>query len=114
MKFKGPVKIGIERLSHYDEFGQPAMSLVFSTLCSVVNLSLTIERTSIRGNQSPSTANSEEYESISTLLVSREADVRLGDRVIINGSQLRVDKRFVRYTSGGIPHHLQLGCSVWQ
>ena len=113
MKFKGNVRLRVERLNFYDEFGQATLSLVFNTLCSVVKLGTAVEKTPSRMSQSASMGTSEENTSVSTLLISAEVDLRLGDRVVVSDIALRVDKKFMRFTTNGAPHHYQIECSIW-
>jgi hypothetical protein len=113
MKFKGNVKMTVERLNFYDEFGQATTSLIFNTLCSVVKLETLTEKTPSRMSQSASMGNSEESMSASILLVGMDVDLRLGDRITVSGISLRADKKFMRYTTGGKPNHFQIECSTW-
>lgn len=103
----------VERLNFYDEFGQPTMSLIFNTLCSVVKLGTSIEKTPSRMSQSASMGAVEENTSVAILLVNTDVDLRLGDRVTVSGISLRVDKKFVRYTTDGKLNHCQIECSIW-
>jgi hypothetical protein len=113
MKFKGNTKMMVERLNFYDEFGQAVMSIVLHSFCSVVKISQSIEKTPIRSSQAASTANSEETESISVLMMSIDDDIRLGDRITVAGMVLRIDKRQIWNTTKGTPHHLWVELSQW-
>ena len=113
MKFKGNVKMNVERLGFYDEFGQAKLYLIFTTLCCIIKLEESIVKTPIRSSQSASTSNSEEYESVSEFLVSPDADLRLGDRVTVSEIALRVDKRSIKYDVVGKKDHIQIMCSIW-
>ena len=112
--FKGKVKMIIERLDSYDEYGQPLLSFVATTFCSVVKLETNNEKTPIRATESASHSNANELTSDSVLLINPNAKVKTGDKLTVLGIELKLDKLNLKHDASGKLDHLQVGCSKWQ
>ena len=90
----------------YDEYGMPLLAESKQSRCSVVKLDI--------AKIPNSDTNKPETTASSVILAELSADVDVGDRVVVLGVGLKVLNKQIRYETNGVPHHIQLGCSIWQ
>lgn len=113
MAFVGNLPCLIEKLSGFDEFGQPALSKKIKSRCSIVKLAVQDLRTSVRTDTSATGGNAHEYAADSRLLFNLDAPIDIGDKVTVAGVTLKVDAKFVRNSVNGNGHHWQVDASVY-
>ena len=112
--FKGNIKIKIEKLAGYDEYGQPVAAPAKVSRCSIVKLATERAKTTVRTDTSASGGNAHEIISDARILVNINADIAQGDKITVMGVTLRVDQLFRRNDVNGKPHHHQVDCSLWR
>jgi hypothetical protein len=108
-----PCKI-ISLSTDIDDYGQLVFSSPIDALCSVVKLSVSSQKTSIRTDSSGSRGHAKEIQAAARLLFKPFVKLKPDDRVEINGIYLRVIEINTRYqTFFSIPDHLQVDLDIW-
>jgi flagellar basal body L-ring protein FlgH len=112
MAFVGNLPCLIEKLSGFDEFGQPLASKKIKSRCSIVKLVVQDMRTSVRTDTSATGGNAHEYAGDSRLLFDLSAPIEVGDIITVSGITLQADAKFYRNSVNGKGHHWQVDASI--
>jgi len=97
-----------------DEYGQQVFTRPKKALCSVVKLTTSTHKTSVRTDSSGSGGSAKEINAAARLLFKLETKLSENDRIDIDGVSLRVIEVQVRYAVfSRIPDHLQVDLKIW-
>ena len=107
------VSCTIARLVGADIYGKETMSAPVPSLCSVVKLSASSEKTSVRADSSASRGMAQEKTHSARLLFLSTEDISEDDRVTVAGLSLKVKTIEFRFDVRGVLDHLQVDLNSW-
>jgi hypothetical protein len=97
----------------YDGYGRPVLGKTVRSLCSVVKLMNSAEKTSVRADSSASRGSAAEITADARLLFSPLTNITVGDKVIVAGFELRVMNVAPRFDVHSRLDHYQVDANVW-
>lgn len=107
------VPVLIERLGNYDIYGQPTLTTVVNTCCSLVKLEQAIEPTPIRADSSGSSSFANETRLKIRILVSPDTNIKLGDKFTVLGDSFETKVILKRTNLSGCVDHFQVDGETW-
>lgn len=97
-----------------DEYGQQVFSMPVDSVCSVVRLTTSTNKTSVRTDSSGSGGSAKEIQADARLLFLPTTNLEENDRVEVNGIALRVVQTQIRYAVfSPAPDHLEVDLDIW-
>ncbi|MDY7537612.1 hypothetical protein RGU72_05005 [Undibacterium sp. 5I1] len=96
-----------------DDYGMPLPVLKTTERCTVVKLTLTIEKSSVRADSSASRGNAIEEEALSKILLTKNTKAQMNDIIILPECKLRIVGRIPRFDLQGRPDHVEVAAQFW-
>lgn len=96
-----------------DSFGAPVFGASRSGRCSVVKLTGSTAKTSVRTDSSGSGGNADEFLYDAVLLFLKNETIKANDLVEIGGAKLKVISVQPRYDVMGKLDHKEVGLNIW-
>lgn len=94
-------------------YGEEALGVPVAARCSVIEMRMGIERSSVRADSSASRGSAREYIGEAKLLFPATADIDLDDQVEVNGFKLRITSFFPRHSLQGVLDHFEVQAGIW-
>jgi hypothetical protein len=108
-----PNRCQIAAKCSYDEYGQQRFDLFVTEKCAIVKLQAIEQHTSVRADQQASRAYADERLAVSTLLMMPKSVIKIDDKVVIGGLELKTKSIRQQYTASGMLDHLECGFEIW-
>jgi hypothetical protein len=103
----------IQKVDASDIYGMPVAGARHQERCSVVELVILAEKSSVRADTSASRGSAIEMETKSKFLLSKTSAAEVNDAIIFAGNRFRIVSRFPRYNARGSFDHYEITCSYW-
>jgi hypothetical protein len=93
------------RSDETDNFERYTFAPVVKARCAVIDLDITVEKSSVRADTSGSRGQADQQQGSAMLLFPKTSTIKLGDKLFIDGFWLEVTKVYPRRAVvGGIDH----------
>lgn len=103
----------VQAVGGYTVDGVPTMGVERKVGCSPLILRDEQIRSSIRTDKSGTKSGADEKTVYARFLMEPTAAVKLGEKVSLNGLEMRVVEVYPRYMFGGALHHYQVDLERW-
>jgi len=108
-----PNRCQIAGKSSFDEYGQQTFDQFFTEKCAIVRLQASQQHTSVRADQQASRAYADEQVAAATLLMTPKSILKINDKVLIGGLELKTKSIRQQYDVSGKLDHLECGFEIW-
>ena len=95
-----------------DAYGQPIFGKTRRTVCAVIKLTTSRQKSTVRVDSSGSVGHADEEVADIVLLMDKNEDIAFDDVLIIGGVSGRVSSVRQRYDAMGRLDHLEVGATV--
>lgn len=113
MAFSPNVTATIYRRAGNDKYGEPVFAPAMIVGCAIVRLDDMLKKTAIRTDASASRGNADEIEAKGIVLVPKTVTLSIGDKLIIQGIEVRCASVEPRINVVGTLDHYECGLEAW-
>lgn len=111
--FKPNLKCQLRRRIGTNVYAEEVLGDPVIVGCSIVNLKVFLEKSSVRADSSGSRGSAQEQIADGVLLFLPSAKVGIDDQILLNGWKLRVIGLEPRFSLAGVLDHYEATVTVW-
>lgn len=94
-------------------YGEETLGAPKAARCAIIELKLTVDRSSVRADSSASRGSAQEYQGTAKMLFPATIDLARDDQVQVLTHKLRVVSIFPRHSLNGVLDHYEVELTVW-
>jgi hypothetical protein len=104
----------ILQVEEHDMYGQAVLGLPVTEQCAIVRLRKQMKHTTVRADSSQSRGHGDEFTSQNRVLLDENTVCSLGDKLVVNGIELKVTDMHPRFDVTGEIDHYEVEGELWE